>query len=113
MIGMVIEVSPLIHIEIVVQDAEKAYKLLNRIFGAQKVEEDIANYLSHSPAVKVIHVQLGNVILQFIEPLTEGTLWYDHLKEKGPGVHNLNCYVKDVKEVAKVFKMKNLKPFLN
>ncbi|MFX0021254.1 MAG: VOC family protein [Candidatus Hermodarchaeota archaeon] len=106
---MVIEVSPLVHIEIVVPDAQKAYEFLNRIFGAQKVEEDLANYLSHSPAVNVIHVQLGDVILQFIEPLTEGTLWYDHLKEKGPGVHNLNFYVKDVKEVAKVFKQEELK----
>ena len=47
--------------------------------------------------------------LQFIEPLSEGTLWADHLKEKGPGVHNLNFYVRDVKEVAKVFKDEELK----
>ncbi len=97
------------HIEIVVPDAEKAYEFLNRIFGAQKVEEDLADYLFRGPAVKVVHVQLGNVILQFIEPLTERTLWYDYLKEKGPGVHNLNCYVKDVKEVAKTFKKEELK----
>ncbi|MFW9999706.1 MAG: VOC family protein [Candidatus Hermodarchaeota archaeon] len=106
---MVIEVSPLVHIEIVVPDAEKAFEFLNRVFGAKKVEEDLANYLSRSPAVKVVHVQLGNVILQFIEPLKEGTLWSDHLKEKGPGVHNLNFHVKDVKEVAKVFKEEGLK----
>ena len=106
---MVIEVSPLMHIEIVVPDAEKAFKFLNRVFGAKKVEEDLANYLSSSPAAKVIHVQLGNVILQFIEPLSEGNLWADHLKEKGPGVHNLNFYVRDVKEVAKVFKDEDLK----
>jgi catechol 2,3-dioxygenase-like lactoylglutathione lyase family enzyme len=106
---MVVEVSPLVHIEIVVPDAKKAYEFLNRVFGAQKVEEDLAKYLSRSPAVKVMHVQLGNVILQFIEPLSEGNIWYDHLKEKGPGVHNLNFYVKDVKEVAKVFKQEDLK----
>jgi len=106
---MVIEVSPLMHIEIVVPDAQKAYEFLKRVFGAKKVEKDLANYLSRSPAVKVVHVQLGNVILQFIEPLTEGTLWADHLKEKGPGVHNLNFHVKDVTEVAKTFKQEGLK----
>jgi catechol 2,3-dioxygenase-like lactoylglutathione lyase family enzyme len=106
---MVVEVSPLVHIEIVVPDADKAYEFLNRVFGAKKVEEDVANYLSQSPAVKVVHVQLGNVILQFIEPIKEGTLWADHLKKKGPGVHNLNFHVKNIKEVAKIFKQEGLK----
>ena len=106
---MVIEISPLVHIEIVVSDAEKAYKFLHRVFGAKRVEEDLANYLSRSPAVKIVHVQLGNVILQFVEPLTEGNLWADHLKKKGPGVHNLNFHVKNVKEAAKTFKQEGLK----
>ena len=106
---MVIEVSPLIHIEIVVPDAEKAYEFLNRVFGAKKVEENIAHYLARFPAVKVVHVQLSNVILQFIEPLTQGTIWADHLREKGPGVHNLNFNVKNVKEAGKVFKQEGLK----
>jgi len=106
---MVIEVSPLVHIEIVVPDAEKAYEFLYRVFGAKKVEEELANYLSRSPAVKIVHVQLGNVILQFIEPLTDGTIWADHLREKGPGVHNLNFNVKNVKEVAKIFKQEGIK----
>jgi len=106
---MVIEVSPLIHIEVVVRDAEKAAKFLNRVFGAKKVEENIADYLSQFPAVKVVHVQLGNVIIQFIEPLTDGTIWADFLKEKGPGVHNLNFSVKNVKEVGRIFKQEGLK----
>ena len=106
---MVIEVSPLIHIEIVVRDAQKAYEYLNRIFGAKKVEEEYAEYLSN-PALKIIHVQLGNVILQFCEPLNEQiqSLWADHLREKGPGVHNLTFNVKDVKEAAKAFKQEGI-----
>ncbi|MFX1296787.1 MAG: VOC family protein, partial [Promethearchaeota archaeon] len=68
---MVIEVSPLVHIEIVVRDAEKAFEFLNRVFGAEKTEIEFANFLSRSPVAKVVHVQLGNVILQFIEPTGE------------------------------------------
>ena len=106
---MVIEISPLMHIEIVVRDADKAYEFLHRVFGAKKVEENTADYLSRFPATKVVHVQLSNVVLQFIEPLTDGTIWADHLREKGPGVHNLNFNVRNVKEVGKVFKQEGLK----
>jgi catechol 2,3-dioxygenase-like lactoylglutathione lyase family enzyme len=106
---LVIDVSPLMHIEIVVPNADKAYEFLHKVFGAEKVEQNISKYLSRFPATKVIHVELGDVVLQFIEPLTDGTIWADFLKEKGPGVHNLNFHVKNVKEVAKVFKQEGLK----
>lgn len=111
---MVIEVSPLVHIEIVVRDAERAYEFLNKIFGAEKVEIEFAEFLSSSPVAKVVHVQLGNVILQFIEPTSEKvqSLWSEHLKEKGPGVHNLTFLVKDVKEAAKALKQEGAKTLL-
>lgn len=111
---MVIKVSPLVHIEIVVRDAEKAYEFLNRIFGAEKVEVEFANVLSSMGVVKAVHVQLGNVILQFIEPTSDKlqTLWSKHLKEKGPGVHNLTFVVKDVKEAAKAFRQEGVKTLI-
>ncbi|MBD3215722.1 MAG: hypothetical protein GF311_24130 [Candidatus Lokiarchaeota archaeon] len=103
---MVIEVSPLVHIEVVVPDAEKAYQFLHNIFGAQRVEKDLAENLSSIGLVKAIHVQLGNLVIQFIEPTGDDieTTWSKFLKEKGPGVHNITFRVKDVKEAAKTFK---------
>lgn len=111
---MVIDLSPLVHIEIVVRDAEKAFEFLNRVFGAEKTEIEFANFLSRSPVAKVVHVQLGNVILQFIEPTGEKvkTLWSEHLEEKGPGVHNLTFLVKDVKAAAKALKEEGAKTLL-
>jgi catechol 2,3-dioxygenase-like lactoylglutathione lyase family enzyme len=92
---MAVSVSPLAHIEIVVRDAEKAAAFLSRVFGAQKTQEAFANFLS-SPFAKVIHVELGNVVLQFIEPIVQQGLWADHLREKGAGVHNLTFLVDDL-----------------
>ena len=111
---IVIEVSPLVHIEIVVPDAEEAYQLLHRLFGAEKVEEDLADNLSSIGIVKCVHVQLGNVILQFIEPIVKEfkTLWSEFLDEKGPGVHNLTFRVKDVKAAAKAFKKEGIPTLL-
>lgn len=111
---IVIEVSPLVHIEIVVPDAEEAYQFLHRLFGAKKVEEDLAENLSSIGIVKCVHVQLGNVILQFIEPIVKEfkTLWSEFLEEKGPGVHNLTFRVKNVKEAAKAFKQEGIPTLL-
>jgi catechol 2,3-dioxygenase-like lactoylglutathione lyase family enzyme len=92
---MAVSVSPLVHIEIVVRNAEDAAAFLSRVFGAHKTQEAFANFLS-SPFAKVVHVELGNVVLQFIEPIVQQGLWADHLREKGPGVHNLTFLVEDL-----------------
>jgi len=100
---MPVKVSPLVHIEIVVPDADEAYRFLNRVFGAQKTQLEFANFLD-GPANHVVHVELGGVVLQFIEPREEGTLWSDFLKEKGAGVHNLTFIVDDINEAVKALE---------
>ena len=88
------------HIEITVPNAEEAYQILHNVFGAEKVQEDYASFLS-GEINKVIHVGLGDVVLQFIEPLAEGSSWDVQLKTKGPGVHNLTFGVQSAEETAK------------
>ena len=100
---MPVKVSPLVHIEIVVPDADEAYRFLNKVFGAQKTQLEFANFLDGSVA-HVVHVELGGVVLQFIEPRMEGTLWSDFLKEKGPGIHNLTFLVDDIDEAVKALE---------
>lgn len=96
---MTVKVSPLVHIEIVVRDAEEAYQFLNRVFGAEKTQIEFAKMLD-GPGGHVVHVELGGVVLQFIEPRQEGTLWSNFLKEKGPGVHNLTFTVENMEEAV-------------
>ena len=109
---MSIELSPLVHIEIVVRDAEKAYEFLKKIFGAEKTQIEFANFLSSFGVAKTVHVKLSNVILQFIEPLIDRTLWANHLKEKGPGVHNLTFIVDDINKAKKALEQEGVKVLL-
>ncbi|MBM4444332.1 MAG: hypothetical protein FJ020_03385 [Chloroflexi bacterium] len=102
---MSVNVSPLVHIEIVVRDANAAADFLERVFGAKKTEADLVRLLNETALglLKVEHVQLGNVVLQFIEPLSEGNdVWAEHLRRKGPGVHNLTFQVDNVTETSEV-----------
>jgi predicted enzyme related to lactoylglutathione lyase len=107
---MPVKISPLVHIEIVVRDAEEAYRFLNKVFGAEKTQLKFAKFLDDtrlpdgSAVNRVLHVELGGVVLQFIQPILEGTLWSNFLKEKGPGVHNLTFNVDNVEEVAKALE---------
>ena len=95
---MTIKLSPLVNIGVIVPNAEEAYQLLFNLFGAQKVQEELTNFLNGDLA-KVIHVGLGDVILRFIEPIAKEGPWYNHLIKKGPGVYNLTFIVENIKDV--------------
>jgi catechol 2,3-dioxygenase-like lactoylglutathione lyase family enzyme len=96
---MVVNFQDLMHIEISVPDAEKAYQILHNVFGAEKVQEEFAGFLD-GEYNRVIHVGLGDVVLQFVEPLVEGSSWATQLKTKGPGVHNLTFNVESADDAA-------------
>ncbi len=100
MINITVNFLDLIHIELSVPDAEKAYQILHNVFGAEKVQEEFAGFLD-GEYNKVIHVGLGDVVLQFIEPQVEEGSWDAQLKTKGPGVHNLTFGVESAEETAK------------
>ncbi len=107
---MTVNFLDLMHIEITVPDAEEAYRILHNVFGAEKVQEEFAGFLD-GEYNKVIHVGLGDVVLQFIEPLAEGSSWDIQLKTKGPGVHNLTFGVESAEETAnKLEKLGGIKP---
>ena len=107
---MTVNFLDLVHIEISVPNAEKAYQILHNVFGAEKVQEEFAGFLN-GEYNKVIHVGLGDVVLQFIEPLAEGSSWDIQLKTKGPGVHNLTFGVESADGTAnEMDKLGGIKP---
>ena len=107
---MTLNFLDLIHIEISVPDAKKAYQILHNVFGVEKVQEEFAGFLDGEYS-KVIHVGLGDVVLQFIEPLVEEGSWYNQLRTKGAGVHNLTFGVESAEETAKEMeKLGGFKP---
>jgi len=106
---MAVEISPLVHIEVVVSDAEKAYQFLHDAMGAVKVQEEFAAFLD-GEASRVIHVGLGDVVLQFIQPLNRQGSWYEQLRDKGPGVHNLTYTAEDMDQVLDALGKEGVKP---
>ncbi len=93
---MTIDLSPLVNMGVVVPNAEEAYRLLHSLFGAEKIQEELSKFLSGDTA-KVIHVGIGDVVLQFIEPLAKEGLWHNQMQEKGPGIHHLTYTVENIK----------------
>ena len=106
---MAITLSPLVHIEIVVNDAEAAYRFLKNVFGAEKVQEEFAEFLD-SEFARVIHVGLGDVVLQFVQPLIKEGSWYEQLNKYGPGVHNLTFLVDNIPETVKNLEDEGIAP---
>jgi len=100
---MTIKLSLLVNIGVIVPNAEEAYQLLHNLFGALKIQKDLANLLNEDSA-KVIHVGVGDLVLQFIEPLAEEGIWYNHLQTKGPGVHHLTFTVDNIKEAVEMME---------
>jgi catechol 2,3-dioxygenase-like lactoylglutathione lyase family enzyme len=107
---MTVNFLDLVHIEISVPNAEEAYQILHNVFGAEKVQEEFAGFLD-GEYNKVIHVGLGDVVLQFIEPVAEGSSWDTQLKTKGSGVHNLTFGVESAEDTAnEMEKLGGIKP---
>lgn len=101
---MALNVSPIIHIEIVVNDADEAYQFLRRVFGAKRVQEKFSNFIEENLGGKIVHVALGGVVLQFVEPTAGMDSWSKHLKEKGPGVHNLTFGVDNLPKAVNLLE---------
>lgn len=96
------DVSPMLHIELIVPDIEKTYQFLHDVFGSEKVETKFAEFLD-SDFSKVIHVNLSNVVLQYIQPIAKVASWYDQLQKSGPGVHNVTFLVNNIEKIVETF----------
>ena len=106
-------VSPMMHIELVTPDLEKTFELLHKVFGSEKVEIEFANSLD-SPISRVIHVNLSNVVLQYIQPKikieNEFGSWYNLLEKNGAYVHNITFVADDLDDVVEKFKKEGIEP---
>ena len=92
---MIGRVTPMLHIELTNDDADATYQLLKKVFGSEKVELKFADFLD-SDFMKIIHVNLSDVVLQYCQPLVQEGSWYEQLRDHGPGVHNITFVVEDM-----------------
>jgi len=80
------------HIAIVVKDTEQALTFYRDTLGLPVVLSEIIT----SGNVRLTHLDMGNVHLQLVQPLTEDHPLCAHLAEHGEGLHHLCFQTNDV-----------------
>jgi methylmalonyl-CoA/ethylmalonyl-CoA epimerase len=103
---------------VVVKDIEKSAKAYAEILGVpvpaweltDPVEKAHTLYLGKSsPArAKLAFIQLPNIVVELIEPVSGPSTWQDFLETKGEGVHHLAFEVKDMDRRLAELKAKGL-----
>jgi len=85
------------HVGLVVKDLEATVKTWSSMLGAGPWEiKDVG-------ALKLGFGKLAGTEFELIEPVKEGTLWADFLKDSGEGLHHMSVKVADVDDaVAKL-----------
>lgn len=96
------DVSPMLHVEITHDNIAAAGDWLARLFGSKIVEMDFSKFLVGITAgrMKIQHVNLGDAVLQYIEPRHDAGPWWGLLQASGPSVHNITWLVNDMAAVA-------------
>jgi methylmalonyl-CoA/ethylmalonyl-CoA epimerase len=80
------------HVGIVVRDAEAAAETYAHALGLEPVALE-----DYREIARVAFLRAGETLLELIQPVTEGTLWSDALRDRGEGVHHLALEVIDLR----------------
>ncbi len=82
------------HLAIAVPDTEEALKVWRDTMGFPLLHSEVVN----GGSVRLTHLDLGNVHLQLVEPLTPDHPLQAWLAKNGPGLHHFCLKVDDVGE---------------
>ena len=87
-------VRGLLHIEIVHPDPDAAAAFMCDTLGGKLVEQRLSTSLEKmAEGLRVVHVEVGGVVFQFVRPVKESESWTSDLAERGPCVHNVTFNV--------------------
>ena len=82
------------HIAIVVHDIDAALGFYRDQLGFAVVVDEVIE----SGGVRLTHLDLGNIHLQLVQPMSEDHPLQEHLREHGEGLHHLCLLVDSVAE---------------
>lgn len=94
------------HIAIVVRDTEEALGFYRDTMGLPVVLSEKIE----TGNVRLTHLDMGNLHLQLVEPLTDDHPLIDHLNEKGEGLHHLCFETDNVQSTLDRLDERGLKP---
>lgn len=84
------------HVAVVVRDTDAAL----RHFGDHLGLEVVSTEELETPRVRLTYLDLGNALLQLVEPLDGDSAVAEHLARHGEGLHHIAFGVDDVEGVA-------------
>lgn len=112
--GLLADMGKLVQIGIIVRDVEKTAETYEKIMGVKRTitvqpgENDTETWRYHGKPTnaisKNIAFRLENIELEFIQPMSGGSDWYDFLKENGEGIHHIAFEVKNIKEKTEMLE---------
>jgi 4-hydroxyphenylpyruvate dioxygenase-like putative hemolysin len=107
----------------VIPDLAKGQEWAKSVFGvkhfgtmeAELGTGDMAFFQRGKPARASITIALGDMRgteIELIEPRSEGSLWAEHLKTHGPGLHHICFMIPDFAAAMKHFQSNGLEPVI-
>jgi len=94
------------HIAIVVRDTDEALKFYRDVLGLPVVLSEVME----DSKVRLTHLDLGNVHLQLVQPLTPEHPLQQHLAKHGEGLHHLCMLVDNVPQAMAELPKMGLRP---
>ncbi len=93
-------VNKIDHIAIVVKDADEALKVYSEMFDFEVVEE----MGGPGGEFKAVLVRVGDITLEFLQPLTDEGSFAKFLKERGGGLHHVSFATNNIEHDLKTLK---------
>jgi methylmalonyl-CoA/ethylmalonyl-CoA epimerase len=103
---------------VVVRDLDKSLRKFHEVFGIgpwdiykyapPEMRESTFRGQRSEWSILAAFTWVGNVQLELIQPLTGPSIYYEHLENKGEGLHHIKEYVSDCREVVEDFKRKDI-----
>ncbi len=98
-------INQLDHIAIAVKNTDEALMFYRDKLGLPVVLSEVMD----DSKVRLTHLDLGNLHLQLVEPLTDEHPLQEFLETSGEGLHHLCFYTDDLDETVKEVSQKDLK----
>ena len=99
------EILGLEEVAIAVKSTEDAKKLFNKLFNL----EFKRSWILINERIKVVSTRIGDVQLQFIEPLSKESVVYKFLEKRGEGIHHIALKVKNLDKLVEKLNKLNIK----
>jgi len=93
------------HVCMMVSDIDKAAEIYRTVYGLQPLPVEIHEALG----IKICLIPVGEVMIEFVQPLESNTKVVELLKEKGGGLRHIAFRVENLEEAMKMVELKGLK----